>query len=87
MDSLGSSHKAVGSKQVKKAIAKGLAIKVFIAEDAEHHVTRPIIELCQENGIEMELVDSMEKLGKASGITVGSAAVALLGGSGEGGAC
>ncbi|MGI6551276.1 MAG: ribosomal L7Ae/L30e/S12e/Gadd45 family protein [Syntrophomonadales bacterium] len=72
------SHKAVGSRQVKKAILKGSAEKVYIALDAEKHVTRPLIELCQERNLEVEYVESMEQLGKACGIAVGSAAVALL---------
>ena len=71
-------HKAVGSRQVKKAILKGTAKKVYITQDAEKHVTRPLIELCQERNIEIEYVDSMAELGKACGIAVGSAAVALL---------
>ncbi|NLV17396.1 MAG: 50S ribosomal protein L7ae-like protein [Syntrophomonadaceae bacterium] len=71
-------QKAVGSRQVKKAIVKGSVWKVFIAEDAERHVTRPLIELCKERDIEVQFVDSMEQLGKACGISVGSAAVALL---------
>lgn len=71
-------HKAVGSRQVKKAILKGLATKVYIALDAENHVTKPIIELCKERNLEVQYVESMEQLGKACGIAVGSAAVALL---------
>lgn len=71
-------HKAVGSRQVKKAILRGSAGKVYIALDAENHVTRPLIELCQERNVEVQYVDSMEQLGKACGIAVGSAAVALL---------
>ena len=68
----------MGSRQVKKAILKGSAEKVYLALDAEKHVTRPLIELCQERNIEVQYVESMEKLGKACGIAVGSAAVALL---------
>lgn len=78
MDGLQQATKAVGSKQVKKAILKGSAIKVYIAEDAENHVVKPLLELCSQNHVEVEFVESMEKLGKASGIAVGSAAVALL---------
>jgi large subunit ribosomal protein L7A len=78
LEGIKNAHKAVGSKQVKKAIAKGTVSKVYIAQDAEHHVTRPLIEMCQEKNIQIEFVESMEKLGKASGISVGSAAVALL---------
>jgi len=71
-------HKAVGSRQVKKAIIKGTAERVYIAQDAEKHITKPLIELCQERNIEIQYVDSMAELGKACGIAVGSAAVALL---------
>lgn len=78
MDNLRHAKKAVGSKQVKKAVQKGLATKVYIAEDAEHHVTKPIIELCQEKGVEIQYVKTMEELGKACGIAVGSASAAIL---------
>lgn len=78
MDGLQQATKAVGSKQVKKAILKGSAIKVYIAEDAENHIVKPLLELCNQHQVEVEFVESMEKLGKASGIAVGSAAVALL---------
>lgn len=78
MESLLTVQKAVGTKQVKKAILKGMVTKVYIAEDAEQHVIKPLVELCNENSIHVEFVESMETLGKASGIAVGSAAVALL---------
>ncbi|MGE5422348.1 MAG: L7Ae/L30e/S12e/Gadd45 family ribosomal protein [Ignavibacteriales bacterium] len=78
MESLLTVQKAVGTKQVKKAILKGMVTKVYIAEDAEQHVIKPLVELCSENSIQVEFVESMETLGKASGIAVGSAAVALL---------
>lgn len=78
MEALKTSNKAVGSKQVKKAIVKGMAEKVFIAEDAEHHVTKALIDLAAEHGVQVEYVETMEKLGKACGIAVGSATAALL---------
>ena len=52
--------------------------KVYIASDAEPHIIRPIQEACEENQIEYEMVESMEMLGRVSGIDVGSAAVAIL---------
>lgn len=70
--------KVIGSKQVKKAITKGLARKVYIASDAEPHIVEPIKELCQQNQVECEIVGSMEILGDVCGIDVGSAAVAIL---------
>ncbi len=78
MLSLQHARKAIGSRQVRKSIIKGSAYKVYIAEDAEKHITRGLMDLCRERGIEVQLVQSMEQLGKACGISVGSAAVALL---------
>jgi len=63
---------------VKKAITQGLARKVFIAGDAEPHIVEPIIELCRQNDIDYQTVESMKALGEACGIEVGSAAAATL---------
>jgi large subunit ribosomal protein L7A len=70
--------RVIGTKQVKKAISRGLTPKVFIAGDAEPHITEPIRQLCFQHGVEVEMVESMQKLGDACGIDVGSATVALL---------
>lgn len=70
--------KVIGTKQVKKAINKGIAQKVFIALDAEPHISEPIKDLCRQNQIEVIMVENMETLGKACGIEVGSATVALI---------
>ncbi|MGS0765764.1 ribosomal L7Ae/L30e/S12e/Gadd45 family protein [Syntrophomonas curvata] len=72
------SPKVIGSKQVKKAISKGVAQKVFIALDAEPHIIEPIKELCRKNQVEMQMVENMEVLGNVCGIEVGSATVALI---------
>ncbi|CFX37131.1 Ribosomal protein L7Ae/L30e/S12e/Gadd45 [Syntrophomonas zehnderi OL-4] len=71
-------NKVIGSKQVKKAITKGLAKKVYLADDAEPHIIGPLQELCRQYQVEIEEVNKMEQLGNACGIEVGSAAVALL---------
>ena len=44
-------RKTIGAKQTTKAIEKGTAVKVFIAEDADQHVIAPIIELCNSKGL------------------------------------
>jgi len=75
---LKNSQKVIGSKQVKKAIAKNIVQKVYIADDAEPHVTEPIKKLCNQNQLEVVVVDKMENLGNACGIDVGSATVALI---------
>lgn len=72
------SPKVIGTKQVKKAINKGIAKKVFIAEDAEPHIIEPIKELCRQNQVEVSMVGNMDLLGNACGIEVGSATVALI---------
>lgn len=72
------SPKLIGTKQVKKALNKGLVKKVFLAGDAEPHVVQPIEQLCQQCGVQVVMVDSMKALGHACGIEVGSAAVAIL---------
>ncbi len=70
--------KVVGLKQTKKAVREGLAVKVYLACDAEERVLRPIHELCRECSVPVEMADSMDSLGNACGIEVGAAAVAII---------
>ena len=67
----------MGTKQTLKAVQKGLAVKVLIAEDAESHIVAPLYELCREKNVEIIKAESMAALGKC-GIDVGTAAVAIL---------
>ncbi|MEQ8235662.1 MAG: 50S ribosomal protein L7ae-like protein [Syntrophomonadaceae bacterium] len=78
LDEIANGKKVIGSKQVKKAVIKGLASKVVLAEDAEPHVIAPLKELCRQHEVETAVLASMEDLGKACGIDVGAAAVALI---------
>ncbi|MDR3564703.1 MAG: ribosomal L7Ae/L30e/S12e/Gadd45 family protein [Negativicutes bacterium] len=78
VDTLKNALKAVGAKQATKAIDKGLAALVYLAQDADTRVTAPIRDLCDRKGVAVESVPSMDELGKACGIEVGAAAVALL---------
>lgn len=71
-------HKTVGVKQTQRALEKGSVIRVYIAKDAEVHVLRPIVDSCRAQGIEVLEVPTMTELGKACGIEVGAAVVALL---------
>jgi large subunit ribosomal protein L7A len=70
--------KAVGAKQTAKAVEKGQAILVFLAEDADARVTAPLREACARAGVRVEMAPSMGELGKACGIDVGAAAVAVI---------
>lgn len=66
--------KIVGMKQTLKAVDKDKVKVVFIAKDADEHVIRPLIKACQEKGLEIVYVDTMQQLGQLCGIQIGAAA-------------
>lgn len=68
----------IGTKQSIKAIKDGRVSEVVIAADADFRVTSKIADLAKEKDVPVSTVDSMKKLGKACGIDVGAAAVALI---------
>lgn len=68
----------VGAKRTLKAVKDGEAHKVFIARDADERVVSPIIEQCREFSVEVSYVDTMNELGKACGIDVGSSVATLV---------
>lgn len=68
----------VGVKQLKKALTKGSAQYVFLAENADPGLTEPIAALCGQQGIRLTWVRSMSELGQACGIEVGAAAAAII---------
>ena len=70
--------RVIGTKQVTKAIAKGLVDIVYLALDAAPLIIDPIRELCGQKNIKVIMVDTMDSLGKACEIEVGAAAVALV---------
>ena len=78
LDTLKTANKAVGVKQATKAIERDQAIMVFLANDAETRVVLPLRELCAQKHILVEDVPTMNELGKACGIAVGAAAVAVM---------
>ena len=61
-----------------KALEKDKVSVVFIAQDAEEHVTAGLKELCRNKNVEMVMVNSMKELGEACGIQVGAASAAIL---------
>lgn len=67
----------IGTKQTVKAIKSGVVKEVFIAEDADKKLVAPIIGETTIRGIKVSYVDSREKLGRACGIQVGAAVVAI----------
>ncbi|MRG88010.1 50S ribosomal protein L7ae-like protein [Salinibacillus xinjiangensis] len=71
------SRAVIGTKQTIKAIKNGEIEEVIVAEDAERRVTEKVVRLAKETGIPISHVDSMKQLGKACGIDVGAATVAI----------
>ena len=70
--------KVVGVKQSTKAIKEGRAVSVFVADDAEQRVIRPIADLCREKNVPLIEVPTMTELGDAAGIDVGAAVVVII---------
>lgn len=70
--------KSIGQKQTQRVLEKGQAKCVYIAQDAEAHVVRPILALCQSNQVQVIPVPTMSELGKACGIEVGAAVAAIV---------
>lgn len=68
----------VGTKQLLKALRKDEVAMVFVAEDAEEHVKERIVKAIGEKDVHLVYADSMEQIGEACGIDVGSACAAIL---------
>jgi large subunit ribosomal protein L7A len=68
----------IGAKQTVKALKEGNVQELIVASDAEPKVSAKIVEVAQMLDVPITFVDSMKKLGKACGIEVGAAAVAII---------
>ncbi|MFG6117296.1 50S ribosomal protein L7ae-like protein [Halobacillus sp. MO56] len=71
------SNIVIGTKQTLKAMKNGGVEEVFVADDADQHVTEKVMRLAEELNIPCQRVDSMKKLGEACDIDVGAATVAI----------
>ncbi|CAH2215231.1 ribosomal L7Ae/L30e/S12e/Gadd45 family protein [Tepidibacter aestuarii] len=78
LQSLKNEKKVIGTKQATRALKENKAKLVFIAQDAEKHVTKHVEELSKQNNVEIIYVDFMEELGRICNIQVGAAIVAVL---------
>ncbi|MGY5385708.1 50S ribosomal protein L7ae-like protein [Bacillus spizizenii] len=68
----------IGTKQTVKALKRGSVKEVVVAKDADLILTSSVVSLAEDQGISVSMVESMKKLGKACGIEVGAAAVAII---------
>ncbi len=68
-----------GSNEVTKTVERGIAKLVAIAKDTNPiEVVMHLPPLCQEKGITLVVVPSKEDLGSAAGLSVATAAVAIV---------
>lgn len=70
--------KVIGAKQTLKAIKNGIAAAVYVAEDADQRVTKPIVEACLGSNIELFYIKTMHELGRMCDIDVGAATACMV---------
>ncbi|MGM7724577.1 50S ribosomal protein L7ae-like protein [Metabacillus sp. Hm71] len=68
----------VGTKQSVKALQNHEVKEIVIADDADPRIIQKIIQASEQQKVPLTKVPSMKKLGKACGIEVGAAAVAII---------
>ncbi len=78
LSELKTGRRLVGVKQSVRAIECGDARCVFVAEDADTAVVRPVLKLCDKTDAQIIAVPTMRELGAACGIDVGAAVAVLL---------
>lgn len=71
----------VGAKQVRRALAAGRVKRLYLARDADPHLTQPLEEQARERGVECVWSGSMRELGRDCGIAVGAACAAVVSGA------
>lgn len=68
-----------GTNEVTKAIERKIAFLVYIAEDVSPpEIVMHLPLLCEENKISYTYVPTKDELGKATGLKVGSASIAIV---------
>ena len=68
-----------GTNETTKAVERGVAVLVYIAEDVEPpEVVAHLPILCDERQIPFIFVPSKYRLGESAGLNVGSAAVCIV---------
>ena len=68
-----------GTNEVTKAVERGTAKMVVIAQDVEpKEIVQHLPVLCKEKEIPCEEVDSKQKLGIAAGINVPCSSIAII---------
>ena len=67
-----------GLKQTRKAVLRGTARRVLLAKNADPGLTEPLEALCRDHRVPVRWVSSMQELGQACSLSVGTAAAAIF---------
>jgi large subunit ribosomal protein L7Ae len=68
-----------GTNETTKAVERGNAQLVFVAEDVSpEEIVMHLPELAEEKGIPVVFVETQDDVGHAAGLEVGSAAAAVV---------
>ena len=70
--------KIAGVKQVRRALADSRVKQLFVAQDADPHLTQPLERQAEEQGVPIDRSCTMKALGAAFGIAVGAAVAAVV---------
>ncbi|MGM7683959.1 50S ribosomal protein L7ae-like protein [Cytobacillus sp. Hm23] len=68
----------IGTKQTVKALKSEAVKEVIVAADADERIINKIVHVAKANDVPINTVDSMKQLGRACGIEVGAATVAII---------
>ena len=71
-------EKVVGLKQTRRADTQGTARHLYLACAADPALTEPLLALCREKGVSADCSLTMQQLGRACGLAVAAAAVAIV---------
>ena len=72
------SNMVVGVKQTMRLAEQGKLEQLYVADDADTYVTRPVEEVAESMGIPLTHVESRKKLGHLCGIDIGAATAGVI---------
>lgn len=70
--------RAVGTKQVLRALEQGQVVTAFVAKDADPFLTKRVMDASYAKNIQCLEAETMKALGEACGIDVPASAAAVL---------
>lgn len=77
LEKLKNGSKVVGTRRLLRAIQAGEIAEAYVARDADLFILRQVREACNQAGVRMVEVDTMQQLGQACGIEVKTASAGL----------